>query len=232
MLNQYDIDIIKQRLQNGEDVYLYYVASLIETREGLLDEHIYKSVPHYTVVKVKCTDVVNAYFELLNFKNNPDNYHIETEETYLAPSSKYIKYYSVPNKKESYDKDFTASMPSIIYGYRRKLIEHKCGEDKITEFNEESPVKPVYTNNPEYGDLHGQALQDALDTGLLDWKYMKVDAPIYDDGINYYYIYTDWYILDIENFPRTEKPLINTKQYSTYFMDIYDAFNYMRQLEA
>jgi hypothetical protein len=232
MLNQYDIDIIKQRLQNDEEVYLYYVANLIEIREGVLDEHIYKSVPQYTVIRVKCTDVVNAYSEVLNFKNNPDNYHVEEEETYITPSNKYIKYYSVPNKKESYDKDFTASMPSIIYGYRRKIISRHNGEDVISEFNEESPVKPIYTNNPEYGNYNSQQIKDCLDTGLLDWKYMKVDKPIIDDGIEYYYIYTDWYILDIENFPRTEKPLINTKSYSTYFLDIYDAFNYKKQLEA
>lgn len=228
----YDLDIIKQRLQAGEEVLLYYVASFLECREELIDEHMFKSVPYFNIIEIKCTDVVNAYYELLEYYKNPDNYHVEQEITYTNPNYKYIKYYTVKNKEASYDKDFTSSMPSIIYGKRRKLLMHQGGEDIIKEFNSPSPVKPIYTNNLEYGDLQGAALQDAINNGSLDWKYMKVDIPIEDDGIEYFYITSDYYILDIQNFPRTEKPLINVKDYSAYFLDVNDAYNYKKQLEA
>lgn len=236
MLTQYDIDKMKQEFQKGNLVDLYYVASLIELREGVVDEHTYKSFPKYRIIKIKCRDVVNAYFEYLNFVNNPDNYHTEEEEVWYSEDDdgKYINYYTVPNKENSYEKDFNSSMPSIIYGVRRKLFYRYQGTEEIREFNEPSPIKPVYTNTIEYGDLSQSEAEQAQNSGLLDWKYYKVDSDhsVIDDGIEYFNITSNYYILDIVNFPRTEKPLINVKEKCAYFLDRCEAFNYMKQLEA
>jgi hypothetical protein len=229
MITQNELDKIVQRLQNNEEVYLYYAAHCVELREGILDETIYKSVNRFRPIKVKITGVQNAYFELLRFLEHPQDFHTETEEEYYDVNTKYIHYYTVPNTLGPYPKTFTAMMPSIVYGYRRKLY-YKDGTSK--EFNDPSPVVPIYTNNPEYGDYTSTTLSSALDNGSLDWKYMKVEDPIEDDGILYYYITSDYYILDIENFPRTEKPLINTKQKCAYFLNLCDCLSYIKQLEA
>lgn len=230
MLRQNDIDAIKQSIQDGKDTYLYYVAHAVECREGLIDEHTYKSISKFRVIKIKITDVNNAYREVLNFKAHPENYHTEQEESYLNDEEKHIFYYTVPNKKDSYDKDFTSSMPSIIYGRRRKL--YFKDESKPREFNDPSPVKPIYTNNIRYGKYTPEQVKEAKENGLLDWKYIFTDDPVMNNGIEYNAITSDWYILDIENFPRTEKPLINVKQYSCYFINLNDAINYSKQLEA
>ena len=229
MLNQRDIDLIMQDIQSGKDVYIYYVAHHVELREGLLDEHIRKSVSQFKPVKVKITGIKNAYFEYLNFLNNPENYHTESEEVYYDPVTKYIHYYTVPNGKESYSKDLNSRLPSAIYGYRRQII---VDGNTAKEHIDPSPVKEVYTNALEYGDLVGTDITNAFNNGKLDWKYMKLDNMAIVDGIEYKYITSDWYILEIENFPRPEMPLVNIDQHCAYFRDLADAFYDIDQLVA
>ena len=43
MLNEKDIDELMQNLQKNVKTYIFYVAHMIEPREGIQDEHIYKS---------------------------------------------------------------------------------------------------------------------------------------------------------------------------------------------
>lgn len=230
MITQRELDQIVQKLQNNEEVYLYYIAHYIELREGIIDEHLYKSVNKFRPVKIKITGVNNAYREVIRYLNHPQDFHTETEEEWYDPCTKYIHHYTVPNDQPfKFEKGFNSRIPSIIYGYRRKIYN----KDGISEeFNDPSPVVPIYTNNPEYGDLKYDALMDALWSGKLDWKYIYTEIPVETDGIEYHYITSDYYILDIEDFPRTEKPLINVKQKNAYFLNVCDAFNYIEQLEA
>lgn len=228
MLNQINIDNLMKTIQSDGEAYLYYAAHMIEPREGLLDEHIYKSSAKFKVIKLKLTDIQNAYFEYLNYLNNPSNYHIETEESYYDLKTKYINRYIVPNGEKSYTKDLNPRLPSIIYGYRREIYDTVTHKNK--EVTDDSPVKVLYTNLLEYGS-DTNAIQ-AFNDGLLNWKYKKLNKKEIVDGIEYQYITSDWYILNIENFPRSEMPLINVKQISAYFMTLEDAFNYIEQLNA
>jgi hypothetical protein len=229
MLSQKDIDSLMIQIQSGEDAYVYYVAHMIEGREtDILDEHTYKDVPRFRVVKIKVKDIQNAYFEYMNYLNNPSNYHTEQEECYYTSTAKYIHYFITPNGKSSYSVDLNPRMPSIIYGYKRKIY---IGEN-VNTVVDETPVNEVYVNDLEYGDMTAAQVKQALSSGKLKWKYLTLDNYAIVDGIQYKYITSDWYILDFENYPMIEKPLINTKQYSAYFIDIRDAFNYMDQLIA
>lgn len=229
MLTQYDIDKLMQSIQAGNDTYLYYVAHMIEPREGFLDELIYKSVSRFKVIKIKVTGIQNAFFEYLNYKENPDNYHVEEEECYYDISSKYIHYYITPNGTGNYSKDFNSRMPSMIYGYKRKL--YKDG-NLYKDIVDPSPIKEVYTNAIEYGDCTPAQALSQLNAGNLDWKYRKLTNGENVDGIIYDYVTSDWYVLDVENFPRTEKPLININQKTAYFMDHESAEFAIQQLQA
>ena len=120
-------------------------------------------------------------------------------------------------------------MPSAIYGYTRKII--KSDGTTILK-NEPSPVKPVYTNVLEYGNLKGNDITKAYDDGNLNWKYMTLENTEIVDGIEYKYITSDWYVIKCDNFPRTEHILVNTKNKNAYFRNLSDAFNYIDQLEA
>lgn len=230
MLNQLDIDRIKQRLSNGEEVYLYYAAHNIELREGILDETIYKSVNKFRAVKIRITDINNAYFELMRFEQFPLDFHTEEQIEWYDAFTKYIHYYTVPN---SYNIDsgevFYTKMPSIVYGHRRKIFRK---DEEPIEMNDPSPVVPLFTNNPSYLDLYEDEVKSIIASGLLNWKYLKLDTPLITDGIPYTYVTSDYYILDIADFPRTEKPLINVNQKCAYFLDLCDCLNYITQLEA
>lgn len=229
MLNQYDIDILQQQIQNGETPELFYVANMLETREGTIDEAHFKSVPYYKVIKIKISKIDNAYWEVLNFMENPDDYHEESEEEYYDEFTKYIHHYTVPNDNPK-QKDFNAKMPSIIYGYRRQVYEN---DELIADYSDKSPVKVVYTNEIHYGDLVGDDVTEALNNGDLDWKYKKLDNVAKVDIVeDYKYITSNWYILECVNFPRTEHILINTKAKTAYFRDLNDAFNFVKQCEA
>ena len=305
MLTEKDLDLLMQQIQSGEETYLYYVAHMIEPREGLMDEHFFKSSSKFKVIKIRITDIQNAYFEYLNYVKNPSNYHVETEESYYDYKSKYIHYYTVPNAildpadlpiiipympinlnndngleliindsdlevinidgnrfdnieedelinininntpnqlevlnmDGAYNidqslrvKEFNPRMPSIIYGYRRKFRDLVKHEDK--EMSDVSPVKVKYTNALYYEGKNSNEVRDAFADGKLDWKYKKLNNPELVDGIEFNYITSNWYILDIENFPTVEKPLINTQQYCSYFRNLVDAFNFLEQLKA
>lgn len=229
MLSQADIDSLMRTIQSGEPAYIYYAAHMIEGREtDILDEHSYKDVSEFKVVRIQVEDIQNAYFEYLNYLNNPDNYHIEEEEFYYHPSAKYMQCFITPNAKDGYDKDINPRMPSIIYGFNRKVYDR----DVIKEIHDPSPIKAVYTNTPEFGNKTSSEVVDSLISGNLDWKYMRLNPAAIVDGIEYSYVTSDWYILTLKNYPMIEKPLINVHQHSGYFMDIQDAFRYIEQLIA
>ena len=242
MITQKEVDKIHQDLDNNREVYLYYVAHNIELREQILDEHIYKSKSDFRVIKLKLTDISNAYMEYLNFINNPDQYHEETEEEYYSsgrhlvgdfttysPYEKYIHYYTVKNEEIDNARPFNSRMPSIIYGHKRKIFNR---DGSYNMKNDPSPISLNYTNNPEYGDIPTSDVKDLINNDLLSWKYLRFNIPAVSDGVKYDYGTSDWYILDIENFPRVEKPLINVKQKCAYFLDINEAFEYMYQLRS
>lgn len=229
MLSQADIDYLMKTIQSGETAYLYYAAHMIEGREtDILDEHFYKDVSKFKVVKVKVEDVQNAYFEYLNYVEHPEQYHIEEEEFYYHPSAKYMQCFVTRNAQDSYSKDLNARMPSIIYGFMRKVYDR----DNIKEIHDPTPVKPIYTNALEFADYSKSDVMNLMNSGDLDWKYMKLEAPAIVDGIEYNYITSDWYIITLKNYPMIEKPLVNVKDHSGYFIDIKDAFRYIEQLSA
>lgn len=229
MLNQRNIDTLMSSIQNGFDTYIYYIAHRVECREGAIDEFVYKADADFIVLKLKLKDIRNAYFELQNFKNYPDQYHTESEETYEDEFTKYVRYYNVPNGKDEYSKDFNPRLPSAIYGYRRRLYRSGI---LVKDYTDDSPVKEVFTNALVYGDLDANKVLDKFNQGKLDWKYKKLEKPVLIDAVVYKYITSDWYILDIENFPRTEMPLINVKQKTAYFMSNTEAQSVKRQLKA
>lgn len=230
MLSQADIDHLMTTIQSGQPAYIYYAAHMIEGREtDILDEHSYKDVSEFKVVRVQVENIQNAYFEYLNYVNHPENYHIEEEEFYYHPSAKYMQCFITPNMKDNYDKDLNARMPSIIYGFSRKVYSF---DGAINEVHDPSPVKAVFTNALEFGDKTTSEVTEAMNSGELDWKYMKLENSEIVDGIEYNYVTSDWYILTLKNYPMIEKPLINVKQHSGYFLDIQDAFRYIEQLIA
>ena len=230
MLSQTDIDNLMITIQSGEPAYLYYVAHMIEGREtNILDEHSYKSVSKFKVVKVEVSDIQNAYFEYLRYVYNPTDYHIEEEEYYYSPGAKYMQCFVVPNGVDKYDKDINSRIPSIIYGSHRKVYDF---DGAIKDVIDPSPIKAVYTNIVEFGDKKREDVDKDMRAGKLNWKYMILENPETVDGIDYNYITSDWYMLTLKNYPMIEKPLININHHSGYFMDIKDAFNYIDQLIA
>ena len=229
MLTQADIDGLMKKISLGEPAYVYYAAHMIEGREtDILDEHNYKDVSKFKVVKIEVESIQNAYFEYLNYLNHPENYHIEEEEFYYHPFAKYMQCFITPNGESKYTKDLNPRMPSNIYGYYRKVYINNI----IREIHNPSPVKEVYTNAPEYLELYHTDVIKLINEGKLNWKYMKLSPPAIVDGIQYSYLTSDWYILTLKNYPMIEKPLINIKQHSAYFKNIQDAFRYIEQLVA
>ena len=260
MLNQRDIDILKSEIDKYGETTLYYVAHMIEPREGVLDEHEYKSFARFKVLQLTLTDIFNAYFEYMDymkFLNDPDNsdkkYNVEQEISYYDHLTQHIDMFVVPEyTEESYPLPFNARIPSIVYGYRRQIIDTKT--KSIREVSDPTPVSFVYTNNPSYLDKSVDEVKEMIDSGELAWKYIHfghieeyqvevlngvfetrtryVREPAISDGVEYDYLTSDWFILNIKNFPRTELPLICTNQKCAYFRDLNDALNYMDQLEA
>lgn len=220
MLTQLDIDTLKKEIDDNEFAYIYYIAHMVETREGVIDENQYKSVNRFKVLKLKIDSIVNAYIEYLNFKNNPDNYHIEEEIEIYDAEQEFIHYYTVPNTNDK-SKDFNSRMPSIIYGYTRKDVKSN------TYMREPSLVKPIYTNTLE---LCGNVIDTFNDS--VSWKYIKASESIKSDGVLFKYMTSDWYIINVTNFPRSEKTLIKVNDSTCYFTNPEDALSYMEQLEA
>lgn len=230
MLTQLDIDKLQIQIQSGKTPEIYYAAHYIECREGVIDEEQYKSVSQFRAIKIKISEITNAYFEVLNYEKNKSNYHIESEEAYYDINSKYIHYYTVPNGPASYSKDMNPRMPSIIYGYTRRYFDDN--DVLIKTINEPSPVKAVFTNDLQYGTFKGNDIKNAYNNKQLDWKYMTLKNKEIVDGVEYKYVTSDWYILKCANFPKTEHILINTNNKNAYFMELTDAFKYIDQLRA
>lgn len=233
MLNQKDIDILKQEIQNAGEAKLYYAAHMIEPREGVVDEHVYKSVSKFKVIELTVTDIWNAYWEYMDFMKNPKNYNTERAVSYYDHLYKHIELFVVPNDKpieSANNRVYYSRIPSIIYGHRRQIVD----EDNkvINEISDPSPIKVVYTNALEYADYTSDEVAEAFDAGLLDWKYKKLDPPAESDGVEYSYITSDWYILRMNNFPKIELPMVNVNQKSAFFRDLNDALDYIDQLEA
>lgn len=229
MLTQYDIDKLMQEIQANGSCKLYFAANLLETREGFIEEFVYKCNPRYKVVELECTGFNNAYFEYVNYKNNPSNYHIEEETCYYDISQKYIHYYTVPNAEASYTKDINPRMPSLIYGARRKY--YKDGEF-IKEYSDPSPIKEIYTNTLEFGDYTSSQALQLYNDHKLDWKYRKLDNGEDVDGVLFYYVTSNHYIIEIRNFPRLEKPLVDVTLKTPYFKSHEEAEYAIQQLEA
>lgn len=234
MLNEYDIDTLAYEIYQGRIPEIYYVAHMIEPREGVMDEHVYKSISKFKVIKVKVKSIKNAYIEYINYIKHKSNYHIEEEECYYDRFTKYINEYIVPNvsSAENNTLPFNPRMPSIIYGYARKITNYNTGQTE--DIINPSPIKVKYLNieGLSFKNMNQNDIITAVNNDILNWKYIKLIHPENVDGIDYNYVTSDWYILNTINFPRTEMPLINTNQYSAYFMNINDAFNYIEQLEA
>ena len=231
MLTQADIDTLKYKIDKGEKAEVYYIAHMIEGREiNTLDEFTYKGISNFKIIKIEIEDIENAYFEYLNYEKdtNMKKYHVEEEECYYNPIKdsvgnyeKYVHKFVVPNGETSYSKDINSRMPSIIYGYARTITLN--GEEKT--ITDPTPVKPVYKQFKDHSF--------SVDSNYnLDWKYMELDHPAKVDGIEFNYITSDWYILTLKNYPMIEKPLINVKDHSAYFMNLEDAFSYLEQLKA
>ena len=229
MLNQKDIDTIAQEIKSNGFCTLYYLAHFVECREGIADEISFKSISRFRIIEVKCTSITNAYFEYLNYVNHPENYHIEEETTHYDNNTTYMHYYVVPNAQSSYTKDLNPRMPSLVYGIRRKF--YKNGEF-IKEYTDPTMVSEVLTNDLEYyGYTPGQTIQK-FNNGELNWKYKRLEHGVSVGNVVYNYITSNWYILDVVNWPRTEKPLVNVNQKSAYFMDLLSAYSTMTQLLA
>lgn len=229
MLSQLDIDNMMLDLQAGKTVYLYYIAHKVELREDIIDEYDYKSKSKFNIIRLELEDINNAYFEYLNFIKNPNNYHEETEISYNDNNTQITNYYNASNDTET-NKFFNSRMPSIIYGHRRQIYDTINHQTKI--ISDPSPVKSKYINTLEYGLMSASDALAAFNSGLLSWKYKVLDVLADIDGILYKYVTSDWYILDIKNFPRIEKPLICVNANSAYFTNLDKAFSYMEQLEA
>ena len=92
MLTEKEIDYLKYYTQTESEqdkAYVYYIAHMIEPREGIIDEVNYKDISKFKIIKLKVKDVNNAYFEYLNYIKNKINYHIEQEECYYDINTKY-----------------------------------------------------------------------------------------------------------------------------------------------
>ena len=102
------------------------------------------------------------------------------------------------------------------------------------EYVTESPVSEViYTNDIKYGDYIGVTLQEKLDSGDLDWKYMRLENKEVVDGIEFQYLTTEWFYLETINYPTVEYPLINTTDKKcSYFLTLADAWNFINECEA
>lgn len=230
MITQYELDKLVQKIQAGETVYIYYAQHMMEDREGFLDDHIYRSLSKFKVVKVRLVNVQNAFFEYKNFLDNPNDYHEETVTEYYDVFNTYVHRYTVKNEAGPFDRGLNPRTPSIIYGYRRQIYDES--KKLVRDINDPSPVNEIYTNNLEYGDLYGTELQNAQTSGKLDWKYMKLTPQAIVDGINFSYVYSNWYILELADHPTVEKPLINVTEKHAFFCDKEDAFYYIEQLQA
>jgi len=259
MLSEFDIDTIYDNITKNNRCKLYYVAHKIEMREGVLDENIYKSVSDFCVVEIYVSEIKNALLYYLDYLDNQSSFGVSYEDVWYDRKTKYRHYYMMsPIRQRSFNhlqKDlddyqngvvenigetirdgdiltmphdvntYLSRTPSVIYGYQRGYIDTSSGTLKDKTIIE-SPIKPLYTNSPKF---LGEPIEF---TSYLNWKYKPLNPPTSVDGIEFNYTYSDWYILGVDNFPRTEDALIKVNDKNAYFMNLDDAFNHIEQLKA
>ena len=230
MITRVNLDELVQTIQSTGEADIFYVAHRIERRRGTVDDFLYKSAADFEILKLKLKGVTNAYFKYLDYLENPNDYHTESEESYIEPGIKHVNYYTVPNAKESYTKDFNPRIPSIIFGRKRKL--YNSTGILVADFNDPSFVTPWYTNSLIYWPKTAARVMSDFESGNLDWKYRKLDEAVKVDGVDLWYMTSDYYILDIENFPKVEMPLICVDQQNAYFTNVDDALSCLKQLKA
>lgn len=236
MLTQKDIDNLKLKIQNGETPTLFYVCDYQETRNNNSNNANYKTDHRYKVIEVKIRDIHNAYYEYLNFKEELDKangditkingYHTEEDVEHYDYKMEHsvITKYIVKNSNKSYSKDLNPRIPTEIYGERLSSGN--------SEFITDTPITPHFTNKLEYGDLIGNAIIEQYNNKNLEWKYMHLENKEIVDGIEYEYLYTDWYYLETINFPTVEYPLINTTRRCSYFLTLEEAWEFVKECEA
>ena len=81
-------------------------------------------------------------------------------------------------------------------------------------------------------NLIGNAIIEQYEKHNLDWKYMHLEEKAIVDGIEFEYLYTDWYYLETINFPTIEYPLINVKNKCSYFLTLEEAWEFVKECEA
>ena len=223
MLSERNIDDLMMKIMDNNSAYIYYIAHMVECNEGIIDELMYKSKSSFNVVEIKVNNIVNALFEKENFENHPEEYDTEIE-TYITNDKniREIKYY-VPRNITN------PRIPHIIYGYTEtNKLDAYDGRSYVHEYP--SVVKTVYTNALRFSDKIGSEAIELYNDNKLNWKYKKLDNFAEVDGIQYFYKTSDWYILDVEGFSRTEKPLININQKTAYFMSAESAHSFLNNL--
>ena len=131
--------------------------------------------------------------------------------------------------KDQYNKEFTAREPSAIYGRKRMIYK----DDVLKmEYNDPSFVRPVYTNILTWGNRSQQDCLNIFNNGGLSWKYVKLDEPMNADNILYNYVTSNYYVLDTPYFPRIEKHMVNVTEKTSFFINKWEAMNYLEELRA
>jgi len=227
MINENELDLLHYNIYRYGYADLFYIAHKVELRESYIDELAYKVKPEFKIMQLKLTGIDNAYWEYLNWQEHPLDYHTEEETYWFNDNIKYVEYYTVPNKKQQYVDEFNARVPSIIYGKKRVFYKDNT---LVANYNDPSIILPEYTNVLTYNDNTTEKVLELFNAGNLDWKYRKLDEPIYNDSTKFDYVTSNWYILDIENFPRVEKHLISIKQKNAFFTNLKDAYSMYKEL--
>lgn len=240
MLKQKDIDELMNKIQNGETPILFYVCDYNETRDNNNNAD-FKTNHKYKVLEVKLHNIISAYDEYLKFyadytsaleehKEYPldhlINFHVEEDYEYYdyLDIHRICHKYIVPNGDSSYTKDLNPRIPSKIYG--------ECKVYKDKEYVTPSPIKAQYTNLIEYCGFTEAEAKQMFEDGKLDWKYVKLDNNAIIDGIEYKYLYTNYYILETINFPTVEYPLVNVTEKCNFFTNLEDAWEFIKECEA
>lgn len=240
MLTEKDIDLLWDQIRQGRvrdplnlNNYptVYYLASRVERRESYIDEVAFKSDPQIDIVKIKVTGISNALWELLNYKENPEEYHTESETVVIDFNNRYEHHYILPNESKSYSLPFRprvqAVMPSTIYGCRR--IRFKNSE-VIGDYADPSPVQPIFTNTLKFADASASLTLGYYNAGSLNWKYREAPEGTVVDGIPFKYMTSNWFVLEIGDFPRSEHHLVNVNQKNAFFTDLGKAISWKEEM--
>ena len=219
MLTQEHID----KLHNDTSkygAYIYYIANVLELypNDRNRDRLFYKLIPEFRILKIKVVSVYNAYFEYLNFVNNPNDYHVETLESYSADGTKI--------EDEIYVHNYIRE-PSIIYGKNRSFYKNNV---LVQSTVDPSPISPKYTNTLSYDYVDD--VQEAMENGELDWKYLALDSPITVDDTEYNYVTSDYYVLETSDSPIAENPLVKVNQKSEYFYTLEEAMLFLKEFDC